>query len=363
MGESRRALICFAEMNRKSLPARNIRAMVRYPGKYVRVVAAALVCAVATACGTAGEPAAADPPPGISAAPPPPAPPDPAAVGADELGEVPILMYHQITSAPTGEYDQSPAEFRAELDRLYREGYRPITTAQYISGEIDIPAGTHPVVLTFDDSTASQLRFTAAGEPAAECAVGVLEGFAAEHPDFPARATFYVNNDPFEADPRALPWLAEHGYEIGAHTATHPDLAGLDAAGVQRELAQNVRAVTAAVPAAQVRTMALPLGSSPADPGLALAGTWGGTGYRFDAVMLVGANPAPSPFGPVDPVAVPRIRSGLGEVPFDSAYWLGVLAADPARRYTSDGDPERVSFPRTSAGRLAPRWADRANPY
>lgn len=272
-------------------------------------------------------------------------------------------MYHQITADPAGEYDQSPGEFRAELDRLYREGYRPVTAAQYIAGEIDIPVGTHPVVLTFDDSSRSQLRFTGGGVPAPDSAVGVLERFAAEHPDFPARATFYVNNDPFGADPRALPWLAEHGYEIGAHTASHPDLADLDAAGVQRELAENVRAVTAAVPGTQVRTMALPLGSSPADPALALAGTSGGTPYRFAAAMLVGANPAPSPFGPVDPGAVPRIRSGPGEVPFDSAYWLDVLAADPARRYTSDGNPEHISFPRAAAPRLDPRWSERAHAY
>ncbi len=327
------------------------------------MVAAALICAAATACGATGEPAAADTAPITSAVAPPLAPPDPAAVGADELGEVPILMYHQVTAAPAGEYDQSPAEFRAELERLYREGYRPITTAQYITGNIDIPAGKHPVVLTFDDSTGSQLRFTADGVPAADCAVGVLERFAAEHPDFPARATFYVNNDPFEADPRALPWLAEHGYEIGAHTASHPDLAGLDGAGVQRELAQNVRAITAAAPGTTVTTMALPLGSAPADPDLALAGTSDGTSYRFAAVMLVGANPAPSPFGPVDPGAVPRIRSGLGAVPFDSAYWLDVLAAEPARRYTSDGDPGRISFPRASADRLDPRWSERTHTY
>src|SRR5690606_26047153 len=110
-GESAAAPICFAEMDRKSLPARNIRAMVRYPGRYVRVVAAALICAAATACG-ASEPASADTPPSTSAPPPPPAPPDPAAVGADELGEVPILMYHQVTAEPAGEYDQSPAELR-----------------------------------------------------------------------------------------------------------------------------------------------------------------------------------------------------------------------------------------------------------
>ncbi|MCX0272597.1 polysaccharide deacetylase family protein [Nocardia zapadnayensis] len=272
-------------------------------------------------------------------------------------------MYHQLSPRPGGEYDQTPAEFRAELDRLHREGYRPITAAQYAAGTVDIPAGTHPVVLTFDDSTTSQLRFTADGAPAPDCAVAVLEEFAARHPDFPARATFYVTDDAFGGDPRALPWLARHGYEIGAHTATHPDLGSLDAAGVQRELAQNVRAIGAAAPGTEVRTMALPLGSAPADPALALAGSWDGTGYRFEAAMLVGANPAPSPFGAVDPAAVPRIRSGLGRVPFDSAHWLDELAANPESRFTSDGDPQRISFPRAAAGDLAPRWAGRAAPY
>ncbi|MEV0108148.1 polysaccharide deacetylase family protein [Nocardia sp. NPDC050799] len=339
--------------------------MVRFPGAVVRAVVAAMVCAAAAACG--GTPAA-QPPQTTPAVPPPPAvttppPPDPAAVGADELGMVPILMYHQLSPRPGGEYDQTPAEFRAELDRLYREGYRPITAAQYAAGAVDIPAGTHPVVLTFDDSTTSQLRFTPDGVPAPDCAVAVLEEFAARHPDFPARATFYVTDDPFGGDPRALPWLARHGYEIGAHTATHPDLGSLDAAGVQRELAQNVRTIGAAAPGTEVRTMALPLGSAPADPALALAGSWDGTGYRFEAAMLVGANPAPSPFGAVDPAAVPRIRSGLGRVPFDSAYWLDELAANPESRFTSDGDPRRISFPRAAAGDLAPRWAERAAPY
>lgn len=338
--------------------------MVRYPQSAVRLAAAILVAGSAVACGHPREPAAAPPAPAPVVAPgTTPAPPDPATVGADELGQVPILMYHQLSESPAGEYDQTPAEFRAELERLYREGYRPVTAAQYISGAVDIPAGTHPVVLTFDDSTGSQLRFAADGRPAADCAVGILESFAAEHPDFPARATFYVTNDPFGGDPHALRWLAEHGYEIGAHTANHPDLSGLDAAGVQRELADNVRAITAAAPGTVVRTMALPLGAAPADPALAVAGSWGGTDYRFGAVMLVGANPAPSPFTAVDPAAVPRIRSGPGAVPFDSAYWLDALAADPGLRYTSDGDPGRISFPRASADRLAARWADRANPY
>ncbi|MBP2192890.1 polysaccharide deacetylase family protein [Nocardia goodfellowii] len=328
----------------------------------VRSVLAALLFAAAAGCANA-EPEAAPPPTAPAPAVPPAPTLDPVQVRANELGLVPVLMYHQFLPAPTGDYDQTLAEFRDELERLYREGYRPVTAAEYISGAIDIPAGTHPVVLTFDDSTASQFAFGADGGPAPNCAVGILEEFRARYPDFRPKATFYVNNEPFGNHPRALTWLAEHGYEVGSHTANHPNLARLDGVGVQREFAENVRAIEAAVPGKPVRTMALPLGIAPADRALAGAGHWAGTSYRFDAVMLVGAEPAPSPYGTVDPTAVPRIRSGKGEVLFDSAYWLDRLAENPALRYTSDGDPARISFPATGGAEPAAAWSTRANPY
>lgn len=276
---------------------------------------------------------------------------------------MPVLMYHQISANPAGEYDQTPAEFRDELERLYREGYRPVTAADYVSGRLDLPAGTHPVVLTFDDSTTSQLAFTDSGAVAPDSAAGILAEFGARYPDFRPVATFYVNNEPFQGDPRALPWLAANGHEIGAHTATHPNLSTLDDNSVQREFAENVRAVTAAAPGTTVRTMALPLGIHPDNRSLTTAGSWDGTTYTFDAVMLVGSNPAPAPYAGLDPAGVPRIRSGRGAVPFDSAYWLDHLAAHPDQRYTADGDPTRVSFPRAVAGELNPRFTAQANPY
>ncbi|MGW6698346.1 polysaccharide deacetylase family protein [Nocardia sp. NPDC055049] len=327
-----------------------------------RLVSAAALAAALTAC-TAVNNAAVPAHTTVPVTTAKPAPPNPAEIAANELGFVPVLMYHQITPNPAGEYDQTPAEFRDELERLYRENYRPVTAARYISGDLDLPAGTHPVVLTFDDSTGSQLGFTDTGAVAPDSAAGILAEFGARYPDFRPVATFYVNNEPFGADPRALPWLVANGHEIGAHTADHANLASLDADGVQRELVQNVRAVTTAAPGAAVRTMALPLGIHPRDHALATAGHWDGTSYRFDAVMLVGSNPAPAPYGAVDPGGVPRIRSGRGAVPFDSAYWLDWLAANPDQRYTADGDPARISFTRQRATELDARWLDRANPY
>ncbi|MEV0435594.1 polysaccharide deacetylase family protein [Nocardia sp. NPDC050413] len=320
----------------------------------------ALTTALAACTDTSTEAASVDPPTAHSTTT---APPNPAEVGANELGVVPVLMYHQISANPAGEYDQTPAEFRDELERLYREGYRPVTAADYASGRLDLPAGTHPVVLTFDDSTTSQLAFTDSGAVAPDSAAGILAEFGARYPDFRPVATFYVNNEPFQGDPRALPWLAANGHEIGAHTATHPNLSTLDDNSVQREFAENVRAVTAAAPGTTVRTMALPLGIHPDNRSLTTAGSWDGTTYTFDAVMLVGSNPAPAPYAGLDPAGVPRIRSGRGAVPFDSAHWLDHLAAHPDQRYTADGDTTRVSFPRALAGELNPRFTAQANPY
>lgn len=273
-----------------------------------------------------------------------------------------MLMYHQLTPNPVSEYDQTPAEFRAELKRLYREDYRPVTAAQLVAGDIDLPAGTHPVVLTFDDSTASQVRIAKDGEPKPDTAVGILTAFGERHPDFTPTATFYVNADPFAGDKRALEWLHDNGYEIGAHTSTHANLATLDSAGVQREFVSNANEIKATT-GVTVRTMALPLGIFPNDRRLARRGSWNGRSYRFDGVMLVGANPAPSPFAGLDGAGVPRIRSGKGRVKFDSAYWLDWLAKHPKRRYTSDGQPDVVSFPRRMADDLVNDRGAEPNPY
>ncbi|MFB9729361.1 polysaccharide deacetylase family protein [Haloechinothrix salitolerans] len=289
--------------------------------------------------------------------------PDPADVGANELGLVPVLMYHQLSPNPVSEYDQTPSEFRAELKRLYREDYRPVTAARFVAGDIDLPAGTHPVVLTFDDSTTSQVQITKDGEPKPGTALAILTEFGEKHPDFNATATFYVNADPFAGDKRALKWLHDHGYEIGAHTSTHANLGALGGAGVRRELVSNINGIKTAAPGAKVRTMALPLGIYPSDRRLARRGSWNGRSYRFDGVMLVGAEPAPSPFAGLDGAGVPRIRSGKGRVKFDSAYWLDWLADHPKRRYTSDGQPDVVSFPRRLAGDLVDDLGAETNPY
>lgn len=295
--------------------------------------------------------------------------PDPAAVKADELGAVPVLMYHQIVDHPKSVYDRTPQDFRAELERLAREHYVPVTAHEFSSGHIDIPAGTHPVVLTFDDSTASQFHLDAEGRPAKGTAVAILQDVAQRHPRFRATATFFVNADPFavRGGHKPLRWLAGHGFEIGNHTLHHTGLGTVGSAAVQQAIASNQKAIAEAVPKVEVRSLALPNGSMPDERKLAMKGAADGVHYSYEGVYLVGANPAPSPFAAdFDPNAIPRIRSGGPAQPdanFTSAAWLDKLADGTVTRYTSDGDPDRVSFPKAEQAKLSPGHRKDANPY
>ena len=278
-------------------------------------------------------------------------------------------MYHRIVAQPESVFDRRPEDFRAELERLATAGYVPITTADLAAARIDVPAGAHPVVLTFDDGAPSQLTFDAAGEPSPDCAVGILLDVARRHPSFRAVASFYVNADPFgePGGTRGLRWLHDHGFEIGDHTLHHANLAAISPADVQHEIAAEQQVITRAVPEAAVATIALPFGVHPGQRDLSMHGAADGLVYDLRGVLLVGANPAPSPFSlTFDPANIPRVRSQGSTGPdarYGSSAWLDVLDAQPEARYTSDGDPDRVTFPGADAAALAPAFAGQARPY
>jgi peptidoglycan/xylan/chitin deacetylase (PgdA/CDA1 family) len=339
------------------------------------VLAVAVTGLLLSGCGSQGDgeklnagasaaPAASDAPaasPEASAA----AAVDPAAVSANELGKVPVMMYHVVKVDAKGEYDQTPDDFRKELERLYKDDYRPVTASDFSTGKIDIPAGKHAIVMTFDDSTVSQAQIGADGQPTPDTALGIMEAFGKEHPDFKITATFYVNSGSF-SDAKVIPWLVEHGYEVGAHTLTHANLKQISSDKVLKEIGGNVNEIEAAVPGYKVKTFARPFGIAPLDKMQLHSGTYEGKAYNFTGVMLVGSNPSPSPYSSTfDAFAIPRIRSGLKSKPvlMDSGYWLDSLEKSPKSLYVSDGDPNKISFPADSSVKIAEAFKDKANPY
>jgi hypothetical protein len=291
----------------------------------------------------------------------------------NELGEVPVLMHHEIRDDRVGDYDQTPEEFRTELERLWSQGYWPVRAADLVLGRLgSVPAGKTPVVLTFDDSTQFQFSYDARGNIKPDTAIGILLAFQREHQGFPLAGTFYVNREPFAGVARGkemLRWLVAHGFELGNHTKDHVpfnQLAG--PSEVQRELVLGNEVIEGALPDYRVRTMALPLGVPPEPASLAVRGRWNGRAYDFSGVMLIGAGPAPSPFAKsFDRAGIPRIRSGHlpwnGEADFGAWYWLRALKQNPERRYVSDGDPATIAFPHAREKNLRPAFSSRARAY
>ncbi|MFY9113841.1 MAG: polysaccharide deacetylase family protein [Dethiobacteria bacterium] len=274
----------------------------------------------------------------------------------NELGRIMILMYHEI-GYPESEWCRTPENFRQDLENLYREGYRLISMNDLIDGHIDVPAGTTPVVLTFDDATPGQFRYIEQeGKTVIVpfCAVAILEDFHQEHPDFGLAATFYIFYDrPFrqaEYIEQKLNYLVKKGFEIGNHTYTHSNLAALSPAKVAEQLAMHGQRTRDYLHDYHIRTLALPYGARPSDPELAIRGCSEGINYRHEAVLLVGSNPAPSPFSKDFGVYLPRIRAG--EINSDGVGmydWIDYFRNNPERRFLSDGDPDAITISAQSA--------------
>src|SRR5690349_18761391 len=115
-------------------------------------------------------------------------------VPANELGRFLILEYHLIQEEET-RWGRSIQNFKQDLERLYQAGYRPVSMADIIDGNIDLPIGRKPVLLTFDDSSPGQFRYVTKNGPKEidpDCAVGLMLSFSHQHPDWGRKAVFFV---------------------------------------------------------------------------------------------------------------------------------------------------------------------------
>ncbi len=169
-----------------------------------------------------------------------------AAIGANELGQIPVLRYEDI-SAERGTDIRSPEDLAKDIEFLKSEGFQPVNLRDLASGNIDIPAGMSPVVLTFDDSSIGQYNILDDGTLDPQSAVGILQA-AVDAGNWAPKATFYCLLDVTSKDnelfgqpdnqQEKLRNLVDWGYEVGSHTVSNLNLkkaAALDVAeGVAR---------------------------------------------------------------------------------------------------------------------------------
>ena len=268
-----------------------------------------------------------------------------------------ILEYHLIEE-PEGRWARTPSNFRRDLERLWSGGYRLVGLTDYLTGRIALPAGTTPVILTFDDSSPGQFRFIERNgrvDVDPDSAVGILEAFARQHPEFGLKATFYVlpgAKQPHklfgqpEHEQAKLEYLVRHGFEVGNHTLWHANLAKYSEATVRLQIARAQEWIDRLIPGYRLRTLALPMGAYPRELEWAINGSANGTSYAHEGILKVSGGAAPSPFDrKFDPYHLPRIQALESEI----QNWLSYFERNPGERYVSDGDPTTVRVSRERA--------------
>jgi len=299
-----------------------------------------------------------------------------ATLHANEVGRIPILMYHAINgpSFHGRRYDPNglniaPETFRKHLDLMYAAHWYPVNMRDLLTSHIDIPAGKTPVVITFDDARGTQFHYLKDGRIDPNCAVGILEAFHKKHGDWPLRATFYVlpksawNPAPFwqpGTETRKLRYLASEDFEIANHTTTHRLMGRLPAAQIDWEMAECQRYVADRVPGVVMDTMALPGGDAPKNHALwprLLNGRLGKIVYHNRCILMAWGGPSRAwSDKKFDPDRVTRIGCGPGWV----ERVLAQLSQGKIREYISDGNPDTVAIPRIEAKDVNPKRLDGA---
>jgi len=154
---------------------------------------------------------------------------------------LPILTYHSFDESGSP-ISVAPATFRRHLARLHAAGYiaLPLSEALERAGgptrRQPAPARERVVALTFDDGYAAVYRY----------ALPLLADYGWRATVFPV--TDYLDRDnawpgqpAFVPPARLLAWeelreLASLGWEVGAHSRTHPDLTRLDDRALTEEV-------------------------------------------------------------------------------------------------------------------------------
>jgi peptidoglycan/xylan/chitin deacetylase (PgdA/CDA1 family) len=290
------------------------------------------------------------------------------AMGANELGEVPVLLYQDI-STDRGDGIRSPADFAKDIDFLKSEGFQPVNLRDLASGNIDIPAGMSPVVLTFDDSPLTQYNILDDGTLDPQSAVGILRA-AVDSGGWTAKATFYCLLDVSSKDlelfgqsdrqQEKLRNLVDWGYEIGSHTVGNLNLKKASVLDVQKELGDSQTRLQDLIGGGyQVTSLSVPSGDYPANESLLASGTYDGKAYKYTSAVTLGDRPSFSPFSKLfNAMHIPRIAV-TGNTLHDA---IATLKSHPELRYISDGDPTTVSAPKTLAAELGDVTDDLGRP-
>jgi hypothetical protein len=296
----------------------------------------------------------------------------------NELGKIMVLEYHRL-GENEGEWYRSQAHFQEDLEKLYRHGYRPITMRQVATGDIDVPAGTTPVVFVMDDSSLNQFYYLPDGRVDPKTMMGMWTAFQEKNPAWKGGATWCVlpgaehpsnfwgekkskevPREQREAEIRKkIDFALVHGHEICNHTMWHAQLNKYPDAFVQDQIGSGQDSIMHYLPSDyRIVTFALPLGLWPKTRSLAWHGSYrGGKSYDYLTVLEVAGGPNESPYDvKYDGHSVNRVISAPGALDRELAFF----DEHPEERFVSDGDAGTITVPAAAAARVdGARWTSK----
>jgi len=236
----------------------------------------------------------------------------------NELGRVPIMMYHGIIDTNETKYvggnvdkdgyNRTAEAFRNDLEFYYQNGYRMIRLTDYVNGKIDVELGYSPIILTFDDGNKNNFNVLGRNNDGSlqidpNCAVGILETFKKKYPDFNVTATFFVMNGLFnqsEYNEEIMKWLVDNGYDIGSHTINHADFTTIGINKTQEVVGKMYEKLDGILGDKYVKIIALPYGSpykkTHENYPYIIKGEYNNYSYETEALLRVGWESEVSPF-------------------------------------------------------------------
>lgn len=217
--------------------------------------------------------------------------------------KIPIMEYHNFGDSDE-RWTRSYIGFYNDLLWLYNNDFRVVTVAEFIDMDFSrLKPGTKPVLLTFDDSSKTQFRMLEDGSVDPECAVGVLDKFVKDYPDFGPQATFFVLPGGFgqaEFFKAKIEYLKNTGREVASHTYGHENLDEITPEEITKTLQDAEEYI-----GFELTSLAYPNGLYPdTDEGIAAVAN------EVKAAFLVGASPSRLPDDPnFNPMKIRRIQA------------------------------------------------------